>query len=76
MSEFDYKQSFREDGVAWTTWNENGYSISASKLHLESEDHEGRALCGALIPQEGDGVEHDPANHSGHCKRCTKKAGL
>lgn len=72
MNELDYKLSFNEDGVAWTTWNEDGYSTKASKLHIEGEDGH-RALCGTLIPQEGNGVELDPSSHSGHCKRCEKK---
>ena len=72
-NEFDCKRSWRNDGIAWTTWNDAGYSIRSSKQHIEDDENEGHTLCGMVIPSEGDGIELDPNNHSGCCKRCEKK---
>ena len=58
------------DEVAWTTWNDAGYS-RYSKSHLIWHDDTETALCGIRIPEEGNGIVIDELD-DGACKNCKK----
>ena len=36
--------------IAWSTWNDAGYSCRYSKAHIEDPERPGRCLCGARVP--------------------------